>query len=186
MPWPRPCAPASPPSSRTAPARPRTQPSPTWRWPWAPARSRRAHRRARSARPSTTGSWSSRMSSASRRAMPAAQPFTTWRSTVMPTASHRDPFSRQATGDRSGARRQATDPAADHSTAAPLSPTAYRLPPGWWGLLPAALTLAGVAFFLREQLALDGNLWGVPLDDAYIHFRFAQNLAAGHGFSFNP
>ncbi|HKC76642.1 MAG TPA: hypothetical protein VKF37_20935, partial [Chloroflexota bacterium] len=56
----------------------------------------------------------------------------------------------------------------------------------WWGLLPAALTLAGVAFFLRAQLALAGNLWGVPLDDAYIHFRFAQNLAAGHGFSFNP
>jgi hypothetical protein len=43
-----------------------------------------------------------------------------------------------------------------------------------------------VAFFLRAQLALAGNLWGVPLDDAYIHFRFAQNLAAGHGFSFNP
>jgi arabinofuranosyltransferase len=56
----------------------------------------------------------------------------------------------------------------------------------WWGLLPAALTLAGAAFFLQAQLALAGNLWGVPLDDAYIHFRFAQNLAAGHGFSFNP
>lgn len=27
---------------------------------------------------------------------------------------------------------------------------------------------------------------GVPLDDVYIHCRFAQNLLAGHGFSFNP
>ncbi len=52
------------------------------------------------------------------------------------------------------------------------------------GLL--ALALAGVAVFLRAQLALTGNLWGVPLDDAYIHFRFVQNLATGHGFAFNP
>jgi len=50
----------------------------------------------------------------------------------------------------------------------------------------AALALAGVAVFLRAQLALTGNLWGVPLDDAYIHFRFIQNLATGHGFAFNP
>ncbi len=50
----------------------------------------------------------------------------------------------------------------------------------------AALALAGVAVFLRAQLALTGNLWGVPLDDAYIHFRFVQNLATGHGFAFNP
>jgi len=49
-----------------------------------------------------------------------------------------------------------------------------------------ALALAGVAVFLRAQLALTGNLWGVPLDDAYIHFRFVQNLATGHGFAFNP
>jgi len=49
-----------------------------------------------------------------------------------------------------------------------------------------ALALGGVALFLRAQQALTGNLWGVPLDDAYIHFRFTQNLAAGHGFAFNP
>ncbi len=59
--------------------------------------------------------------------------------------------------------------------------------PVWWGgLVLVALTLAGVALFLRAQQAIAGNLWGVPLDDAYIHFRFAQNLASGHGFSFNP
>ena len=49
-----------------------------------------------------------------------------------------------------------------------------------------ALALVGTALFLRAQQALTGNLWGVPLDDAYIHFRFAQNLASGHGFAFNP
>jgi 4-amino-4-deoxy-L-arabinose transferase-like glycosyltransferase len=27
---------------------------------------------------------------------------------------------------------------------------------------------------------------GVPLDDAWIHFQFARNLARGDGFSFNP
>jgi len=57
-------------------------------------------------------------------------------------------------------------------------------------LVPAALlvalTLVGTALFLRAQQTLTGNLWGVPLDDAYIHFRFAQNLASGHGFAFNP
>ncbi len=62
--------------------------------------------------------------------------------------------------------------------ARPLSP--------WWGALPAVLALAGVALFLRGQQAVTGNLWGVPLDDAYIHFQFARNLATGHGFSFNP
>ncbi len=54
------------------------------------------------------------------------------------------------------------------------------------GALLIALTLVGTALFLRAQQALTGNLWGVPLDDAYIHFRFAQNLASGHGFAFNP
>jgi len=49
-----------------------------------------------------------------------------------------------------------------------------------------ALTLLGVAVFLRAQWAATGNLWGVPLDDAYIHFRFVRNLATGHGFAFNP
>jgi len=49
-----------------------------------------------------------------------------------------------------------------------------------------ALTLAGVAVFLHAQQTVAGNLWGVPLDDAYIHFRFVRNLAAGHGFAFNP
>lgn len=66
---------------------------------------------------------------------------------------------------------------------APASSRLFTL--GSAGVL-AAVALLGVAFLLRDQQALTGNLWGVPVDDAYIHFRFAQNLASGHGFSFNP
>lgn len=64
--------------------------------------------------------------------------------------------------------------------------SAGHVPPLAAPVLLIALTLGGVAYFLRAQLALTGNLSGVPLDDAYIHFQFARNLAGGHGFSFNP
>src|SRR5437868_6061423 len=53
-------------------------------------------------------------------------------------------------------------------------------------LVLVVLALAGVAWFVHDQQALTGELWGVPVDDTYIHFRFAQNLASGHGFAFNP
>ncbi len=39
-------------------------------------------------------------------------------------------------------------------------------------------------FTLGEWQAEGGQL-GVPLDDAWIHFQFAENLATGHGFSYN-
>lgn len=42
-----------------------------------------------------------------------------------------------------------------------------------------------VAFFLYRENAVVGRL-GMPLDDAWIHFRVAENLATGNGFSFNP
>jgi hypothetical protein len=48
-----------------------------------------------------------------------------------------------------------------------------------WGVL-----LAG--FFLYEEWAWTGSLNGVALDDSWIHFRFADNLRSGLGFSFNP
>ena len=58
--------PATAPSSRTAPARPRTRSSPTSSSPPAPARSRPARRPAPSASPSTTSCCASRRSSATR------------------------------------------------------------------------------------------------------------------------
>lgn len=48
-----------------------------------------------------------------------------------------------------------------------------------------ALSAVLVAFFLIQENKIVGSL-GMPLDDAWIHFRIAENLAAGLGFSFNP
>ena len=47
-------------------------------------------------------------------------------------------------------------------------------------LLPVALA----SVWLRLQHAQNGEL-GFPIDDPYIHFQFARNLATGHGFAFN-
>jgi hypothetical protein len=49
----------------------------------------------------------------------------------------------------------------------------------WLPLLPAALAVA-----VALPLALSAA--GLPLDDAYIFRRYAENLAHGFGFSFNP
>ncbi len=57
-----------------------------------------------------------------------------------------------------------------------------RLRPAW--LLAAALVLGLGVFLLREQ-QLAGVL-GFPLDDSWIHFQFARNLAEGRGFAYNP
>lgn len=46
--------------------------------------------------------------------------------------------------------------------------------------------LAGLAIWhLAAARHLAGEL-GLPLDDGWIHARFAQNIARGYGFSFNP
>lgn len=47
-----------------------------------------------------------------------------------------------------------------------------------------AVSAALVAFFLFQERGLVGSL-GMPLDDAWIHFRIAENLAGSRGFSFN-
>ncbi|HET8578338.1 MAG TPA: hypothetical protein VFO18_14675 [Methylomirabilota bacterium] len=53
--------------------------------------------------------------------------------------------------------------------------------------ISAALTLALGVFVLRErQIAGPVGLSGFPLDDPWIHFQFARNLAEGHGFAYNP
>ena len=47
------------------------------------------------------------------------------------------------------------------------------------------LLAALMAWYALRARALAGE-FGFPLDDSWIHFRFAENLAAGKGFSFNP
>ncbi|MEK7837451.1 MAG: hypothetical protein AAB328_05650, partial [candidate division NC10 bacterium] len=47
-----------------------------------------------------------------------------------------------------------------------------------------SLALALGVFIVRERQLAGGS--GFPLDDAWIHFHFARNLAEGHGFVYNP
>jgi len=57
----------------------------------------------------------------------------------------------------------------------------------WPGL--AALLLLGLlvmAGFALHALQVTEGQGGVPLDDAWIHFQFARNVARGDGFAFNP
>lgn len=52
-------------------------------------------------------------------------------------------------------------------------------------LLLTLCLLTTTLFIFRSQ-NIAGVFGGVPLDDAYIHFRYAQNLALGRGFCYNP
>jgi hypothetical protein len=46
--------------------------------------------------------------------------------------------------------------------------------------------LSVILFFLILEYRATGRIYGVPLDDSWIHFRFANNLRSGSGFAFNP
>lgn len=48
-----------------------------------------------------------------------------------------------------------------------------------------AIIAALMAYYLWLSRRVVGE-YGFPLDDSWIHIRFAQNLARGYGFSFNP
>ena len=53
-------------------------------------------------------------------------------------------------------------------------------------LIPIAAVILAFGLLLVRQWQATGDLASVPLDDAYIHYRFADNLAHGRGFAFNP
>ena len=55
-------------------------------------------------------------------------------------------------------------------------------------LLTAAALAAAVGLFLQRERLIAGTvgLSDFPLDDPWIHFQFARNLASGHGFAYNP
>ncbi len=52
-------------------------------------------------------------------------------------------------------------------------------------LLVTLTAVALLALYLKVEHRRTG-VYGLPLDDSWIHFRIAQNLAEGHGFSYNP
>ncbi|MDP4221456.1 MAG: hypothetical protein Q8916_02285 [Bacteroidota bacterium] len=58
-------------------------------------------------------------------------------------------------------------------------------------LVFAGVIILVVQFAVAKHLLSEGGVdhttvIGAPLDDTYIHCRFAENLFAGHGYSFNP
>ncbi len=59
-----------------------------------------------------------------------------------------------------------------------------RISPRQWLLLTAVFMAASGIFLLSERR--QAQTWGFPLDDSWIHCRYAQNLTRGLGFSFNP
>ena len=55
-------------------------------------------------------------------------------------------------------------------------------------VLTAAALAAALGLFLQRERLIAGpvGLSGFPLDDSWIHFQFARNVAEGHGFAYNP
>ena len=63
-----------------------------------------------------------------------------------------------------------------------------RLERGDWPWLVSLLLIGclALAAFALSAYSVTDRQGGVPLDDAWIHFQFARNLARGDGLSFNP
>ncbi|HYM19487.1 MAG TPA: hypothetical protein VEW28_00615 [Candidatus Kapabacteria bacterium] len=61
-----------------------------------------------------------------------------------------------------------------------------------FAFIAAGIILLAVLFIVQQiDLVRDNGkdyvtTIGIPLDDVYIHCRYAENLIAGHGYSFNP
>jgi hypothetical protein len=48
------------------------------------------------------------------------------------------------------------------------------------------LYIAVQAAYLITEYNITGHQFGAPLDDVWIHFRFAENFASGHFYQYNP
>ena len=55
-------------------------------------------------------------------------------------------------------------------------------------VLTATALAAALGFFFQRERLIGGplGLLGFPLDDSWIHFQLARNVAEGHGFAYNP
>jgi len=88
-----------------------------------------------------------------------------------------------------GTRLERADEVHVHADRNPVaSANAGAKHPSDWPWLVSLLAIGCLAlgiFALTAYRFTDGQ-GGVPLDDAWIHFQFARNLARGDGLSFNP
>lgn len=58
--------------------------------------------------------------------------------------------------------------------------------PEWRSPIFIAAAVVAVAAIALQYVRVLGWAWPVTIDDAYISFRYAKNLAAGHGLTWNP
>lgn len=65
-------------------------------------------------------------------------------------------------------------------------PRASVAAPGWDAWLRLALLVPVLVFAAYLAIGLHGLRVGHPMEDAYILFKYVENVAAGHGFVFNP
>ncbi|MFI5262901.1 MAG: hypothetical protein ACHQM6_00140 [Candidatus Kapaibacterium sp.] len=54
------------------------------------------------------------------------------------------------------------------------------------GVIVLVVQFAVQKYFLSDQGIDHTQVVGAPLDDVYIHCRYAENVLTGHGYSFNP
>ncbi|KPL09109.1 hypothetical protein AMJ71_07305 [candidate division TA06 bacterium SM1_40] len=59
-----------------------------------------------------------------------------------------------------------------------ISPAAFRV------LLVCICLLVSI-LFIQEMLTYTAGRWGAPLDDSYVSFQYARQLATGHPFQYN-
>lgn len=74
----------------------------------------------------------------------------------------------------------------DNSVFTRLEVKSWKVHLYWHPIFLVSFGLVILAYFLFQEWRLSGGLGGVPLDDSWIHYRFAENLRSGMGFAFNP
>lgn len=67
-----------------------------------------------------------------------------------------------------------------------LRSTRRLFEPAFFVLFAAVTTLLSARYFYSSMLAQTEGVWVAPLDDVFIHFDYARNIATGHPFEWSP